>query len=262
MPYVHGLHIEAEDAVNTEQVRLADEGLILNVIVPRTPRISNHTDFDVLRLNPRVNLQFIHQGEEIPGADLVILPGSKSTIGDLKWLYANGWKDYLLKHLRYGGKVIGICGGYQMLGNAISDPDGIEGRPGRYKGLGFLNVETEMDGNKRTVAVAGHEKKSGLDVSGYEIHIGTTYGPDCDPGWLEIDGRSEGAIDPTGRIKGCYVHGLFGSDAFRRSVLSDLGATESDHGFEPSVDAALDALATHLEANMPVEDLLALAGDV
>ena len=252
--------LPAEDAVD-----LAGRGGgrgSLKVAVPRLPRIANFDDLDPLRAEPDVTVEIVEPGRAIPGdAALVLIPGSKTTIADLAALRAQGWDVDILAHVRRGGHVLGLCGGYQMLGRALSDPGGIEGAAGTVPGLGLLDVTTVMEPDKRTVRVSGQEPASGAAVEGYEIHLGRTTGPDAARPWLEVDGRPEGAASADGRIRGTYVHGLLASDAFRRAYLERLGGRASA-AFEAGVEATLDALADHLEAHLHLDRLLALAAPV
>ena len=183
------------------------------VVVPSLPRMSNHTDFDALRAHPDIDLRFVREGEAIPGADLIILPGSKNTRGDLAWLQAQAWPEQVARHLRYGGKVIGICGGFQMLGQAVADPHGIEGVPGNSEGLCLLDLETELTRDKRLTRVEGTcAFADGLElqrVAGYEIHMGVSHGAAMDIPAFSIEGRPEGAVSKDGQIMGTYLHGLF-----------------------------------------------------
>ncbi|MCA8884212.1 MAG: cobyric acid synthase CobQ, partial [Rhodobacteraceae bacterium] len=188
--------------------------------------------------------------------------GSKSTIADLADFRAQGWDIDLQAHLRRGGRVLGICGGYQMLGQALHDPDGIEGTPGSVAGLGLLDVATVMAPEKRLARVAGQHRASGMALQGYEIHLGRTDGADCDRAWLDLDGRAEGAASRDGRVMGCYVHGLFAADAFRAAFFGGLGLQVGSFDYEAGVDAALDDLAAHLERHMDIDRLLALAAPV
>ncbi|MFZ6648327.1 cobyric acid synthase [Undibacterium sp. TJN25] len=212
LPYLHGLQLDAEDAIQSSQGTAGK----FRIIVPAIPRISNHTDFDALRAHPDVDLQFIAPGHAIPAADLIILPGSKSTRADLGFLVEQGWLEALEKHLRYGGKVIGICGGYQMLGQVVSDPHGVEGAPGESSGLGLLDITTELTQEKRLQQVSGFcafgsQSKTGAKakVSGYEIHMGITYASnDTLPAFI-INGEEEGTRSPDDQILGSYLHGLF-----------------------------------------------------
>jgi adenosylcobyric acid synthase len=224
------------------------------------PRISNFDDFDPLRLEPGVEFLFLPPGAPIPGsAQLVILPGSKATVADLAALRAAGWDIDLAAHIRRGGSVIGICGGYQMLGREISDPDGIEGAPGTTPGLGFLDVATALTGGKILIETAG-TTSSGVSITGYEMHVGRTVGPGCRSPMIRLtDGRADGAVNVSGRVAGCYLHGLFASDAFRSQLLQDIGADASALHYEHEVEATLDALAAHLEANIDCDRILDLA---
>ncbi|MEM8596638.1 MAG: cobyric acid synthase [Pseudomonadota bacterium] len=249
--------LPAEDAVGIASARR--EGGIV-VAVPELSRIANFDDLDPLKLEPGISLEMIPAGQPIPGnAALVILAGSKSTRGDLAHLRAQGWDVDLLAHRRRGGRILGLCGGYQMLGRSIADPEGIEGPAGSDRGLGLLDIETVMTPEKRLAQVTGRHVESDTPISGYEIHIGRTEGPDRARPLLEIDGRAEGAVSTDGRVAGAYVHGLFASDAFRAAYLAGLGATASDLAYDAAVDATLDALADHLEAHSDVDGLLALA---
>lgn len=215
LPYLHGLFLDAEDAVETTQ---AARGAF-RVVVPVPPRISNHTDFDALRAHPEVDLQLVGPGQPIPPADLIILPGSKNTRGDLEWLIANGWRDALLRHARYGGKIIGICGGYQMLGMTVADPHGVEGAPGVSQGLGLLDIATELTREKRLEQVSGICAFADAGVSGYEIHMGTSEGAARAHPAFVIDGRAEGARSEDDHILGTYLHGLFDTPSACSALL-------------------------------------------
>jgi len=215
LPYLHGLFLDAEDAVETTQ---AARGAF-RVVVPVPPRISNHTDFDALRAHPEVDLQLVGPGQPIPPADLIILPGSKNTRGDLDWLIANGWREALLRHARYGGKIIGICGGYQMLGMTVADPHGVEGRPGVSQGLGLLDIATELTREKRLEQVSGTCAFADAGVSGYEIHMGTSEGAARSSPVFMIDGRAEGARSDDDHILGTYLHGLFDTPSACSALL-------------------------------------------
>lgn len=227
LPYVDGLHLEAEDGLSGKFVREIsnDEGK-LNVVVPRIPRISNHTDFDPLLLNPGVNLYFVREGDDVPAADLMVLPGSKSTRADLQWLIANGWREHIDRHLRYGGKVIGICGGLQMLGRTIHDPNGSEGDPGSNDGLGYLDCETTLldKSQKQLRRVSGQLLlNGGVDCTGYEIHSGDTVGPAMSAHAVQLDDRFDGAISEDGRILGTYLHGIFDQQGACKALLEWAG---------------------------------------
>ncbi len=252
--------LPAEDAVVLETRRTAGEGAF-TVVVPRLPHISNFDDLDPLAAEPGIRLLMLRSGEPIPGdADLVILPGSKATIADLAALRAEGWDIDIAAHARRGGRVLGLCGGYQMLGRTIADPDGIEGAPAIVPGLGLLDVETVLGGAKHLEAATGRLARLDAPVSGYEMHIGRTSGPDCARPFLRLgDDRPDGAVSADGRVAGCYLHGLFADDAARRALLADLGAPTSDLAYEAEVEATLDALAEHVAAHVDLDRLLGLA---
>jgi adenosylcobyric acid synthase len=256
LPWFAGAHrLPAEDALD---LPATSGGGPVKIAALALSRIANFDDLDPLAAEPGVTLQMVRAGEAIPGdARLVIIPGSKSTRADLAFLRAQGWDVDIAAHLRRGGHVWGLCGGYQMLGQAISDRAGIEGPPGEMAGLGLLDVVTVMTPDKRltrTVATRG-----GLTVEGYEIHIGRTDGPDCARPFAHVDGRPEGAVSADGRVVGTYLHGLFAADAFRADVLSGLGAAPSGLNHAALVEDTLDALAAHLAAHADVEGLLGLA---
>ena len=245
--------LPAEDAVALERPP-AVEGAGKVVVVPRLPHIANFDDFDALAAEPGVRLIFAQPGAPLPAADLIVLAGSKATIADLKALRAQGWDIDILAHARRGGKVLGICGGFQMLGRTIADPQGIEGPPETLAGLGLLDVSTVLGGDKTLARVSG--EANGAAFTGYEIHVGRTFGP-VRP-WLTFaDGRQEGADG--GEVRGAYVHGLFDADAQRRAMLAWIGAAPSGLNHAAEVEATLDALAGHLERHVNVEALLALA---
>ena len=210
LPYVLDLHLEAEDGIDQRQTDKVEH--VLKVVVPVLPRISNHTDFDPLRLHPQVDLQFVGPGQAIPPADLIILPGSKSVRSDLAYLRANGWDTAINRHLRYGGKVLGICGGLQMLGEQVHDPLGLEGAPGSSDGFGLLGFSTELAAEKQLRNVRGHLLLEDAEVNGYEIHAGVTTGVALEQPAVRLDdGRCDGAQSADGHILGTYLHGLFES---------------------------------------------------
>ena len=249
--------LPAEDVMDIA----SHQGGTLKIAVPRLNRIANFDDLDPLKATPGVSVEMIPEGRALPGdADLVVIPGSKSTIADLAHFRAQGWDIDLQAHLRRGGHVLGICGGYQMLGAEIADPDGIEGPPSTVAGLGLLDVRTVMVPEKRLALSQATYLPTGDAVSGYEIHIGTTDGPDCAHGWLSLDGRKEGAASADGRVMGCYLHGLFTADTFRQGYLARLGRPVDGFDYARSVQDTLDALADHLEAHLDIDTLLALAG--
>jgi adenosylcobyric acid synthase len=230
------------------------------VVVLCLPGIANFDDLDPLKVEPGVDLVMLRAGQVIPGdAAAVILPGSKATASDLAFLRGQGWDVDLFAHRRRGGRVLGLCGGYQMLGQVLADPDGIEGAAGAVPGLGLLDVETVLGREKRLALVDGVHVGSGAAVAGYEIHLGVTTGPDCARPFARIGGRDEGAVSADGRVAGSYLHGLFAADGFRRDWLAGLGVIGADTGYEAGVEATLDALADHLEAHLDVAGILALA---
>jgi adenosylcobyric acid synthase len=248
--------LPAEDAMDLRTGRGTDG---LHVVCLAFSRIANFDDLDPLSQEPRVRLTMLGAGKAIPGdADLVILPGTKSTRGDLAFLRAQGWDVDLAAHLRRGGRVLGICGGYQMLGQGVADPEGIEGPAGADPGLGFLDVETVMTPDKRLTAVRATHAGTGVPFDGYEIHIGRSDGPDCARPFGFVDGEPEGAVSADGRVAGSYLHGMFRDDAFRAAWLSGFGVA-SDARYGAGVEAALDALAAHVEAHLDVDGLLAAA---
>lgn len=232
------------------------------IVVPRLGRIANFDDLDPLTADPAVTVEFIEPGRPLPVCDMVLLPGSKSTIADLGIFRANGWDIDLHAHIRRGGHVLGLCGGYQMLGRWIDDPDGIEGRPGRHAGLGHLDVATTMRPEKRLARVTGTYLPSGAALSGYEIHIGQTNGPDCSRGWIKVDGQITGAANATGRVRGCYIHGLFSETATRAAILAELGTTATPFDHDAQIERTLDALADHLEQHLDIARVLALATQI
>jgi adenosylcobyric acid synthase len=245
------LHLEAEDGFDRLRFGAEAEGH-LKVVVPLLPRISNHTDFDPLRLHPGVALRFVAAGEPIPPADLIVLPGSKNVRGDLAWLRANGWEDVIHHHLRYGGRLLGICGGFQMLGQAIHDPTGLEGRVGSSDGLGLLEMATELKPDKQLRRVAGELVLANARVSGYEIHAGVSAGPALDRPAVDLGGRQDGALSKDGRILGTYVHGLFESPDACRALLRWAGLAapaEQDYAAlrEAGIDRIADAVEHHLD---------------
>jgi adenosylcobyric acid synthase len=230
------------------------------VAVPRFPRIANFDDLDPLRAEPGVLVVTVPPGRPIPRADLILLPGSKATRADLASLRAEGWDIDILAHVRAGGKVLGICGGYQMLGRRIADPQGIEGAPGVSDGLGLLEVETVLEPVKELRIEAAVDAASGAPIRGYHMHMGATEGPDRQRPFARIGEAPEGARRADGRVMGTYLHGLFAADDFRRAFLGNAAAPGLD--YEAGVEAALEGLAAHLEAQLELDALLALARPV
>jgi len=248
--------LPAEDMMD---IRSSGEGPV-RVAVPKLSRIANFDDLDPLAQEPMVRLEMIEPGRPLPGdADLVLIPGTKSTIADLAFFRAQGWDIDLAAHIRRGGRVLGICGGYQMLGKEICDPDGIEGPARRVEGLGHLDVVTEMHAEKRLENVQAEYAPNGLLLNGYEIHIGKTTGPDCARSWLRVGTRHDSAQSADTRVRGCYVHGLFSSGAFRAAYFEEMGAPVSGFDYEPAVETALEALAAHLETHLDLDLILRLA---
>lgn len=245
--------LPAEDAVD---LRHASGGQGLHIACPMLSRIANFDDLDPLAAEPGVRLSMVPPGQALPGdADLVILPGTKSTRGDLAFLRDQGWDIDLAAHLRRGGHVLGICGGYQMLGRMIHDPEGFDGSPGSDPGLGLLDVETRMAPDKRLTRISG--QALGQPVEGYEIHMGRTSGLDCARPFAHIP-EPDGAISPDGRVSGSYLHGLFTGDRFRAAWLSQFG-TQSAANYGAGIEAVLDRLALHLETHLDLDRLFAMA---
>jgi len=251
--------LPAEDAVALDR-RTSEDGTII-VAAPRLAHIANFDDLDPLRLEPSVRVVIVAPGKALPGnADLVILPGSKATIADLEDFRRNGWDIDLRAHLRRGGRVLGICGGYQMLGTQVADPQGVEGIPGNTPGLGLLDIETILTTNKTLTEVTGTSISDKTPFRGYEMHVGRTQGPDCARPLLRFtDGRPDGAISADGRIRATHVHGLFTDDRQRAALLSWLGGNAAGFSYEAEVDRVLDALADHLARHIDLDWLLSLA---
>lgn len=229
------------------------------IVVPVLPLISNFDDLDPLRQEPGVAVELVRPGRPLPaGADLILLPGSKGTIADLAVLTAEGWDIDIRAHVRQGGRVLGLCGGYQMLGRTVADPDGIEGPAQTVPGLGLLDVETVLTGDKRLAPVTGRTSE-GADFEGYEMHVGRTEGPDRARSFATVGGAPDGAVSPDGRVAGTYCHGLFASDGFRRAFLAGLGAEPGALAYESRVEETLDALADHLARHIDIGRLAAIA---
>ena len=251
LPYLHGLHLEAEDAITTQQVDKTVD--TLQVIVPVLPRISNHTDFDPLRLHPQVNLQFIGLQETPPSADLIILPGSKSVCADLTALRQAGWETAILRHLRYGGRVLGICGGFQMLGHRIDDPLGLEGEG--IAGLGLLDIETTLAPEKTLRNVSGY-----LDntvISGYEIHAGVSKGKGLNNPLIQFDDYTDGARSTDNQIWGTYLHGLFESPSACDALLRWAGLENpTTPDYHAKREADLERLADVIDEHIDVDRII------
>jgi adenosylcobyric acid synthase len=248
--------LPAEDAMALEQARPRHDGV--TIAVPRLAHIANFDEFDPLRLEPDVNLVMVAPGAPLPVCDLVILPGSKATIADLGFFRAQGWDIDLFAHVRRGGRVLGLCGGYQMLGRRIADPEGTEGPAGEVAGLGLLDVETTMQGDKALVAVSGTCLANATHFDGYEMHIGRTTGPGTQRPLLRYPGRTDGAISPDGLVMGAYAHGLFAADSQRAAWLATLGVG-SALAYEAMVERTLDELAAHICGHVDLDRLMELA---
>lgn len=251
--------LPAEDSVALDEAPARAAPRPVKIAVPRLPRIANFDDLDPLRLEPGVTVELVPPGKPLPGdADLVILPGSKATRADLAALYAEGWDVDLRAHARRGGKILGICAGYQMLGQAVIDETGIEGPPGTTPGLGLLPITTRIGPEKRLAESSGRDLATGQRVSGYEMHMGASDGPGLENPMLELAGKAHGARSANALVMGCYLHGLFAADGFRAAFLAGLGAT-STLAYDATVDAALDELAATVESALDLDQLLAIA---
>jgi adenosylcobyric acid synthase len=259
--------LPAEDAVVLDRRRDAGSEAAprpIRIGVPRLARIANFDDLDPLRAEPDVCVRFVEPGEALPGdLDLVVLPGSKATIADLAFFRAQGWDVDLRAHLRRGGLVLGVCGGYQMLGATIADHRGIEGPPATVEGLGLLDVATELTGDKTLAFVHGTDVATGAPVQGYEMHVGRTAGPGGARPMLRLETGADGAVAADGRVMGCYLHGLFASDAFRHALLGRIRRRPSSGvAYEAEIEAILDRLADHLGRSLDVEALLAASKEI
>lgn len=252
--------LPAEDALALDQAEAAKDNATVTIAVPVLPHIANFDDLDPLRAEPSVDVRRVRPGEALPGdAALVILPGSKATLSDLKAMRDAGFPIDIAAHLRRGGKVLGLCGGYQMLGRILRDPEGLEGAPGEAHGLGLLDVETTLTDEKRLEPVDG-VTFDGVPFSGYEMHMGVTEGPDCTRGFaVRGDGSREGAIARDGSVFGTYVHGLFADDRQRSAWLARFSAGPAQTRYEHAVEETLDRLAAHLEAHVDIDRLLTLS---
>ena len=256
LPYLHHFHLEAEDAINTDNHSQQDNAL--KIVVPVLPRISNHTDFDALRLHPQVELLFVSAEKKPPACDLIILPGSKNVRADLDYLKQHGWQNILDKHLRYGGKLMGICGGFQMLGNSIHDPQGIEDSPGSSQGFAYLNMQTRLHQNKQL------KQSEGLlfnqySITGYEIHTGITDGPALERAAITGNRQNDGAISEDGQILGTYYHGLFDSPEACHALLQWAGLNEPQTlDYFQLKEAQIDRLADTIEQHLEMQSIMEL----
>ncbi len=252
--------LPAEDSLAIARTAAAPQRAI-RIAVPVFSRIANFDDLDPLIAEPDVSVDFVEAGRALPGdADLVILPGSKATIADLAFLRAQQWDQDLAAHLRRRGWVLGLCGGYQMLGRRIADPEGIEGARAETEGLGLLQVESRLEPRKTLVEAAGRDLASGEAVRGYEMHLGATSGPGLDRPMLDLGGRPDGAVSEDGRVSGCYLHGLFAGDRFRHAFLNRLRRRrDSGLAYDAEIEVLLDRLAEHLETHLSLDRLLQAA---
>jgi adenosylcobyric acid synthase len=269
--FADAVRLPAEDAagLDSRTYALSDaapRGERLKIVVPHLPRIANFDDLDPLAAEPDVTLEVRPLARALPAdADVVLLPGSKATLADLDALRGAGWDIDILAHARRGGHVVGLCGGYQMLGRSIADPQGFEGPARSAAGLGLLAVDTVLEPHKTLRELAAHDRRSGTEIHGYEIHLGRTDGPGRADPWLVLDGKAEGAVSPDGRIEGCYIHGLFAGDAFRRAWLNRVRAARGLSGsaaateYDATVDAVLDRLADHVAASVDLDRILEIA---
>ncbi|MCP4072256.1 MAG: cobyric acid synthase [Hyphomicrobiales bacterium] len=232
----------------------------IKIAIPVFSRIANFDDFDPLVNEDDVNLVFVTHGQNMPeDADLVILAGSKSTIGDMAEMEENGWAGQIRRFAGSGGQVIGICGGYQMLGTHISDPQNAEGKITDIAGLGLLDVKTVLEGGKTVRISEAVSNEFDVELNGYEIHLGVTTGPDCGRPMIRTEQSLQGACSPDGRIRGCYLHGLFGNDAYRANIIRSLGGKSSGNNHLQAVEEALDELAGDMEKYLDIDPLLQLA---
>jgi len=260
LPYLRGLHLQAEDALPQDQQNSRQSAMEkFRIIVPVLPRISNHTDFDPLRLHPQVDLRFIALDEDIPPADLIILPGSKSVRDDLACLRDKGWITAIERHLRYGGKLIGICGGFQMLGKLIHDPHGIESEPGSVKGMGLFDMETTLQAKKKLRNVRGKLCINGVDVNGYEIHAGVTSGASLSKPAVHLEHYADGAISDDNSIFATYLHGLFESPIACATLLEWAGLKATRfHDYHALREADINRIADMVEQHLDTEKILSL----
>lgn len=255
------LKLPQEDAVILEQGRTdsAKTDAMIRIAVPMLSRIANFDDMDPLRLEPNVELGFVPPGKPIPrDIDAIILPGTKSAMGDLAFLRAQGWDHDIIAFARAGGRVTGVCGGYQLLGKAVHDPQGIDGAPGSADGLGLLDIETHMHPEKQTRKASGHCPRSQCQLSGYEIHVGTSTGPDTRTPMTVLADHPDGATSHNGQIEGTYLHGIFGNDDYRAWWLNGLKSGSAGAlNYDATVEQELDKLADGLEAALDVDALFA-----
>lgn len=258
VPYLHGLHIEAEDALNLHSIN-ATHDQPLKIIVPALPRISNHTDFDPLRYHPQVDFQFIGPDQKIPVADLIILPGSKSVAEDLNWLRQQGWEKAIHKHLRYGGKLIGVCGGFQMLGNNIYDPESLESGIQSSNGLSLLDMQTTLQANKQLTRVSGNLALDNAPVDGYEIHMGISTGPALETPAVILGDNRDGVMSDDNQILGTYLHGLFENQHACDALLKWAGLEDVvTPDYQSMREKEMDRLAGVMVESLDIDRMLAI----
>ncbi len=262
LPYLAGLHLEAEDSLSDTAIQPTTERP-LRVVVPWLQRTSNHTDLGPLALHPQVDLRWVGPGEEIPDADLIVLPGSKSVRADLDYLLQSDWGESIKKHLRYGGKVLGICGGFQMLGQAIHDPQGIEGQPGSSAGLGLLDMETTLEREKQLRLVTGElTLRQAASVSGYEIHMGISRGPALSRPLVILKDRPDGALSDDKQIAGTYLHGLFEKQSACDALLAWAGLKDVETpDYHQLREASINRLADAAETYLDLDKIIRIAND-
>lgn len=262
LPYLDGLHLEAEDSMSRQTVQPLSQCEKLKVVVPSTPRMSNHTDFDPLVLHPQVDFQFLEEWQPSCRADLIILPGSKNVKADLEWLEKKGFVQAIAQHVRYGGKLIGICGGFQMLGKRLYDPHGIESKEACFDGFGFLDMETTFQSEKRLTRITGHLLLAGGEnelVSGYEIHMGTSQGQALKKPFLQIDSDFDGAISDDNRIIGTYIHGLFDKEGSCAALLRWAGLPRVEaFDFKALCDENIDRLTDAFDQSLDIDYIYSL----
>ena len=261
LPYLHDLALDAEDAVALDNKVTQAK---VKIFVPLLPHMSNHTDFDPLRLQPNIDLQYVKIGQSLQGADLIIIPGSKNVTSDLSFLKQQGWQQEIDQHLRYGGKVLGICGGFQMLGKRIDDPDGLESEPGSSDGLGWLDMTTRLVPGKQLRNAEGVFLPTRTAIHGYEIHNGVSEGLALSRPMLSMDGRNDGAISEDGQVMGGYLHGLFDDAGAATAILAWAGLHDgSSVDYAAHREQQLDRLADMLERHMDMtilQEAIARAG--
>jgi adenosylcobyric acid synthase len=251
--------LPAEDSVTLDRL-ISGKGQGLKIAVPVLDRVANFDDLDPLAAEEGVDVVMVRPGERLPAdAAVVVIPGSKSTIADLNRFRENGWDRDIRAHVSRGGHVVGICGGYQMLGRSVRDPHGIEGNIRETEGLSLLDIETEMVPEKRVENVSAHSVVHDVPLSGYEIHLGVTNGPDCLRPAVTIDGRPDGAVSEDGKIIGTYLHGLFDCGPFRAAFLAGLGVSSAGGNHRQQVDTALDSIASGMESHLGIEAILRAA---